>query len=116
MEENIDANYASVIQPVLLKLKDTLSTADQHKLFDVLEKSIQELVNPFSKTLSDPMHRLTSKEIQVSAFIKQGLSNKEIAQIFNCGVRAIDTHRDNIREKLGLKHTRVNLKSYLMDV
>lgn len=116
LEENIASNYASVIKPVLMQLKDNLSTADQYMLFDVLEKSIQDLVRPFSKTLSDPMHRLTPKEIQVSAFIKQGLSNKEIAKIFNCGVRTIDTHRDNIREKLGLKHTRVNLKSYLVNV
>ncbi|MEE4364091.1 MAG: PAS domain S-box protein [Desulfotignum sp.] len=115
-KESIDANYASVVQPVLMQLKNTLSTADQQMLFDVLEKSIQDLVHPFSKTLSDPLHCLTHREIQVSAFIKQGLSNKEIAKIFNCGIRTIDTHRDKIREKLGLKHTRVNLKAYLSDL
>ena len=116
LEENISSNYELVIRPILLQLKNSLSRADQHNVFEVLEKNIQEMVLPFSKKLSDPMGCLTPREIQISAFIKQGFSNKEIAHIFNCAVRTIDTHRDNIREKLGLKRTRINLKSYLVNL
>ncbi|MCA1787496.1 MAG: PAS domain S-box protein [Desulfobacteraceae bacterium] len=114
--QNIASNFESVLLPIMGQIKNTLSTADQHNLFDVLEKSIQEMMLPFSKKLSDPMTRLTPREIQTAAFIKQGFCNKEIARILKCSIRTVDTHRDNIRKKLGLKHTSINLKSYLMNI
>jgi DNA-binding CsgD family transcriptional regulator len=72
------------------------------------------MLSPFSQKLTDPLIQLTPKEVQIASFIKQDYSNKEIAETFNRSIRTIDSPRNNIRKKLGIKNKKVNLKTYLM--
>ena len=46
--------------------------------------------------------------------IREGKSTKEIAELLIISERAIEFHRNNIRDKLGLKKSKTNLRSYLM--
>ncbi|MDM8536661.1 helix-turn-helix transcriptional regulator [Desulfobacterales bacterium HSG17] len=82
----------------------------------IVESNLKELLNPFSKKLSDPMVNFTPAEIQIASFIKQGITTKEIAQALNCSPRTIDTHRDNIRKKLNIKKKNINLRSSLLNL
>jgi DNA-binding CsgD family transcriptional regulator len=45
--------------------------------------------------------------------VQQGKNTKEIAEIMNLAESTIDFHRNNIREKLGVKNKKISLKSYL---
>ena len=114
IEDKILANYQSLIEPLLYRLKKNILNKNQHNLLDILESNLADMISPFSRKLSDPMIQLTPKELQVASFIKQDYSNKEIAETFNCSVRTIDAHRNNIRKKLDIKNKKVNLKTYLM--
>jgi DNA-binding CsgD family transcriptional regulator len=114
IEEKIFCNYDSIIMPFFDKLKNSYSNKVQRSLIETIETNLKEIISPFSKKLSDPMINFTPKEIQVASFIKQGITSKEIAQILDCSVRTIDTHRDNIRVKLKIKNKKINLRSYLM--
>lgn len=105
-----------MIVPFLNKLKNGYSNVNQQNLIDILKTNLKEITSPFSKKLSDPIINLTPTEIQIVAFIKQGLSNKEIGLTLNCSVRTIDAHRDNIRKKLNLKNKKINLRSFLMNL
>ncbi|MDX1776469.1 MAG: helix-turn-helix transcriptional regulator, partial [Desulfobulbales bacterium] len=58
--------------------------------------------------------KLTSAEIQVANFIKSGKTTKEIANILNLSERTIETHRKNIRNKMGLKQKKISLRSSLL--
>ena len=82
---------------------------------DIIETSLQEIINPFTKNISNLMIRLTQSEIHIATMIKQGFTNKEIAQALNCSKRTIDTHRANIRKKLNLTNQKVNLKSSVLN-
>ena len=113
---NIYANFKSLIQPLLNQLKNSLTMNTQEDILDILESSIKEMATPFSKKLADPIVGLTPSEIQVAALVKDGKTNKEIAQILNKSIRAITSHRDNIRLKLGLKNNKTNLRSYLLSL
>ncbi len=113
LEENIFLNYKLLVSPFLDKLRLSLSNSEQENLFKIVESNLKEVLNPFSKKLSDPMVNLTPIEIQISIMIKQGLSNKEIADTLKNSVRTISNHRDHIRKKLGLRGKRINLQSYL---
>jgi DNA-binding NarL/FixJ family response regulator len=54
---------------------------------------------------------LTQRERQVLLGIAQGLTNKQIAERLGVGIRTVETHRQNIMEKLGI-HTVAGLTRY----
>lgn len=116
IEENIFSNYELMIGPFLNKLKSTALSKKQQNLINIIETSFNEIINPFTKNISSKMMSLTQSEIQIANMIKQGFTNKEIAQTINCSKRTIDTHRINIRKKLDLTNKKVNLKTYLLNL
>ncbi|MGB2929398.1 MAG: helix-turn-helix transcriptional regulator, partial [Desulfobacterales bacterium] len=58
--------------------------------------------------------KLTPSEIQIANLVKQGMTSKQIAKMFNLSRRTIETHRRNIRDKIGLKSKKANLRTYLL--
>lgn len=56
---------------------------------------------------------LTPREIQVARLIGRGESSKHIADSLYVSKACVDFHRHNIRQKLGLVGSGVNLASYL---
>jgi DNA-binding CsgD family transcriptional regulator len=72
-----------------------------------------EILHYFSENISKLARQLTPTEIQIADLIRDGKSTKEISSLLNLSTKAIDFHRNNIREKLGLKCSKVSLKSYL---
>ena len=57
---------------------------------------------------------VTRREQLVLRHISQGLSNKRIAQELNVSVRTVETHKRNIKQKLGIDST-VGLMRYAID-
>ena len=72
---------------------------EQKSLLSTTENNLLEIIEPFSKKLTDPIINLTPSEIQVAALVKDGKANKEIARMLNKSVRAVSFHREHIREK-----------------
>ncbi len=60
-------------------------------------------------------YQLTAMEQQVANAISKGLSSKAIAQQMFLEKSTIDFHRRNIRQKLGLVSSKVNLKQFLLN-
>jgi DNA-binding NarL/FixJ family response regulator len=50
--------------------------------------------------------RLTSRERDVLQLVAQGLGTREIGERLGMGTKTVDSHRRNIREKLGLETSR----------
>ena len=57
---------------------------------------------------------LTSREQTVLLQLAQGKSNKEVANTLNISVRTVETHRKNIKRKLGISST-AGLTRYAME-
>ncbi len=57
---------------------------------------------------------LTSREQTILLELAQGKSNKEVARILNISVRTVETHRNNIKSKLGISST-AGLTRYAME-
>ncbi|WP_435137788.1 response regulator transcription factor [Pseudopelagicola sp. nBUS_19] len=62
----------------------------------------------------DAREQLTSREQTVLLQLAQGKSNKEVAQILYISVRTVETHRKNIKRKLGISST-AGLTRYAME-
>ena len=81
---------------------------------DIIESNLDEITSPFVHGLTGSYLRLTPTEIQVANLVKQGKTTKEIAELLNLSKGTIDTHRDNIRKKIGIKNKKINLRTQLI--
>lgn len=52
----------------------------------------------------DPTDRLTTRELEVFRLIGEGISSAQIADRLYLSTHTIDTHRENIKRKLGLRN------------
>jgi len=116
LEEKVLANVKELILPYLETLKNTRLDATQMAYTGIIESLLKDIVSPFLRSLSSKYMGLTRREVQVAGFVKEGKTNKEIAELLNVSVRAVEAHRENIRAKLGLKHQPVNLRSFLLSL
>jgi PAS domain S-box-containing protein len=113
LEEKVLSNVKDLAIPYLKKLKTTEMTPSQTAYLRILESNLNEIVSPFIHQLSSKYTSLTSREIQIAQLIKEGSSTRDIAKLMGSSKRTVESHRANIRIKLGLKHKKVNLRSYL---
>ena len=113
LEEKVLLNVNQLIIPYLEKIKRRKLDAKQKAYADILESNLNEIVSPFARSLSSKFLRLSHTELEVSNLVQQGKNTKEIAEIMNLAESTIDFHRNNIREKLGVKNKKISLKTYL---
>lgn len=113
LEERVFLNINELILPYLDKLK-TKDLDDKQKAYiDIIYSNLNDVVSPLIHSLSKKLVRLSPTEIKVINLIKQSKTTKEIAKTMNLATSTIDFHRNNIREKLGIKNKKINLSSYL---
>jgi two-component system NarL family response regulator len=63
---------------------------------------------------ADGREPLTSREQAILLALAQGQSNKDVAARFDISVRTVETHRKNIKRKLGISST-AGLTRYAME-
>lgn len=116
LEEKLLLNVKSLIMPYFEKLKNTKLNDRQEVYTSIIESNLKEIISPFVRGLSAKYLKFTSGEIQIANFIKQDRTTKEIAKLLSLSPRTIESYRDNIRKKLGIKNKKVNLRSYLLSI
>lgn len=115
-EESILSNVRQLVSPYLERLKRSNLDKDQKILVDMIENNLGHITSPMVRRLSSSVLNLTPMEIRISHLVKEGLTNKEIAEILGTSLNTVTTHRYKIRTKLGLKNKGINLRSYLMSL
>ena len=113
LEEKVLLNVNQLIIPHLEKIKRRKLDTKQKTYVGILESNLNEIVSPYVRNLSSKFLRLSHTELEVSNLIQQGKNTKDIADIMNLAESTIDFHRNNIREKLGVKNKKISLKTYL---
>ncbi|MBW1855790.1 MAG: PAS domain-containing protein, partial [Deltaproteobacteria bacterium] len=114
LEETVLSNIKELISPYIEKFKISGLNTRQINLLSVIESNLNDIVIPFSRHMSMKYSNLTPKEIQVAGLVKDGKTTKEIAEMLNSSTSAINFHRNNLRQKLGLKNKKTNLRSHLL--
>jgi DNA-binding NarL/FixJ family response regulator len=114
LEEKVIYNIKEMVQPFLEKLGRTRLDERQQTFLDILESNLEDIVSPFAKKLSTRYLNLTPSEIQIANLVKHGKTTKEIAALLSLSTRTIESHRDSIRNKLGIKNQKANLRTHLM--
>jgi len=116
IEEKVLSNVQRLFVPFLDKLKKSKLDEKQTSFVSILESNLKDIISPFSRRLSSDHLKLTPSEIQISNLVKQGKTTKEIAELENLSITTIETHRRNIRKKIGLRNRNQNLRTYLMNL
>ncbi|TBR38297.1 response regulator transcription factor [Marinomonas agarivorans] len=71
--------------------------------------------NVSTPTSSASQHdQLTKRELDVLSYLASGLANKKIAENLNISVRTVESHRQNLKSKLGI-HSAAGLTKYAID-
>lgn len=112
--EVVVSNIKELIDPYLDRLQKSRLTSMQKTMVDVLGSNLDNIVSPFISKLSSKYINLTPTEIRVANLVKEGRTNKDIAELLCLSKNTILFHRQNIRTKLGLKKTKKNLRSHLL--
>jgi PAS domain S-box-containing protein len=113
LEEKVLSNVKHLVLPYVERLKKTSLDNNQMSSVDILQSNLKEIISPFSRKLSSKYLGLTPTEIRVANLIKDDKTTKEIAEFMNMSEKTVETHRAHIRRKIGIKHKKVNLKTYL---
>ena len=79
----------------------------------VVRQNLEDVTSSFSSKVSDQRVRLSPREVEICNLIRNGLSNKQIAELMHISLLTVERHRHNVRKKLGIGNEKVNLVSFL---
>ena len=116
LEEKVLANVKTLVDPYLRKLRENDLSPTQNIYLQILESNLADITAPFLRNLAMKYTGLTPKEVQVAVLVKDGKNTKQIAQIIDTTVRAVEFHRHSLRDKLNLRNKKANLRTFLMSL
>ena len=115
-EEKVLSNVKELVTPYIGKLEKTRLDTRQATYVKILESNLSDIVSPFVRHLSSRYSALTHTEIQIAQLVREGQNTGAIAELMNSSRRTIESHRQSIRIKLGIKNTKANLRSHLSSI
>lgn len=116
MEDKILNNVRRLVIPYIDRIKKKRLDDETRTYLSILETNLGNIVSPFVQKLSATYSQFTPAEIRVADLIRDGKTIKEIAAISGVSENAVNHHRQRIRDKLGLKKRKINLRTYLMSL
>lgn len=110
-EKRVLQRTKTLILPIIEKLYYARRLEKYREDLDILVGFIENLTSDLDKDKISTA--LSASEMRIASLIKNGMSSNEIARHLNVSLYTVKTHRRNIRKKLNLQNSGVNLRSYL---
>ncbi len=113
MREQLTNQVKKRMLPALERIttSDTAEVREGYK--NVIEEQLVDLASESSGEFDSELLRLSPREMEICQLIQLGRSGKDIAQLLNMAFETVQTHRKNIRKKLGLRGRKASLFTYL---
>ncbi len=112
-EGKIARKIGSDLLPALEKVRRERDAGIRSSYLDLVREQLVGLTKGFATELDAGLLKLSRTEIAVCRFIQAGGTTKEICDALNLAFETVQTHRKNIRRKLGLHGKKINLHAFL---
>lgn len=113
LKKAISYKVETLILPALDKVHNERDPRVQKGYFDIIRDQLTKLSSDGGVEQNGYLLKLTPTEMKICYFVQAGSTTKEIAESMCISVDTIQTHRKNIRRKLGLRGMDVNLFTFL---
>jgi DNA-binding NarL/FixJ family response regulator len=111
-EKQILERVRHIILPIAETIRKSGVKLGYKADLDLLIDQVISLSNDLSNDIG-AVASLSTAELRIASMIRNGMSSIEIADHLYISLATVKTHRKNIRRKLGLKDTKINLRLYL---
>ncbi len=115
IKESVTFNAEKLLLPLIKRIKNG-KNRPSNKSLELLETNVSKITSQFGLKISKELATLSGKEIEISNMVRAGFTSKEISNSLGVSIKTIETHRKNIRKKLGIKNNKINLASYLNSI
>jgi PAS domain S-box-containing protein len=116
-KEELELSIAQKVTTSIIPSLQKLAAEDNSDVRDMYMKIVRDQLAGLTRSSgaisNEDIIRLTKSEVQVCQLIQAGLTSKDIADAMAISIETVQTHRKNIRRKLGLSGKDVNLFAYL---
>ena len=112
MEKRISQEITAKIMPIIKELQKDVYCRKRLADLEVLTHYLKSIVPDL--TLDSPLYSfLTEQEMRVAVMIKNGLTSQKIADMLNISLHTVKSHRKNLRKKLNIQKSDIDLCTYL---
>ncbi|MBN1829377.1 MAG: PAS domain S-box protein [Deltaproteobacteria bacterium] len=119
MRREAERRIMSKVKTILLPLVDKIRNDSDLKKYSGDIDAIAQLLSDIKIDIiaggASPGTSLTSMELQIANLLRDRMKSSEIASILNISIDTVKTHRRNIRRKLNIQNSGINLSGYLED-
>lgn len=114
IEHKFVSNIKNLVMPYMEKLGATPLSTNQENYLEIAREHLAEILSPFLIKMEKTNAGLTPREMEIVALVKDGKTTKEIAQVLCIGETTVNNHRRRLRDKMGLRNMKKNLRSHLL--
>ncbi len=113
MREQLTSQIKKQMLPALERITASDAPEVREGYKSVIKDQLVDLAGESSGEFDSELLRLSPREMEVCQLIQLGRSGKDIAELLSMSFETVQTHRKNIRKKLGLRRKKVSLFTYL---
>jgi DNA-binding CsgD family transcriptional regulator len=113
LEDYLLCNASSFVIPLIDALTPCPETEEAVRR---LRLEVLEFIRPLRTRFSSLSWLLSERELGIAHRIRRGQTSRAIGEDLGISTRTVETYRDHLRRKLGIKHKKANLRSYLLSL
>ena len=111
-EKRVLQRTKTIITPIIERLQQDKRLGEYRSDFELLLRYVEDLTSGLTNDVKIA-ESLSVTELRIASLIKHGMSAEAIAQHLYIAPSTVKTHRRNIRRKLNIQNSGINLRAYL---
>ena len=117
IQDKMKLNVELTVLPLLNRMQNPdIPPKARISYLKVAQQNLSDITSSFTRTVIEERVRLSPRELEICNLIKNGLSNKEIAELLQISLLTVERHRHNVRKKMRIDNKKVNLATFLRDL